>query len=521
MVISPRYARFAAVQPESNPTRPGPSTLRPGFSATQPVQKAEDVDEVLPTLLRQDRKCHIVHRRHCVTTLAEEGKKYAPFTDPKPGNKDTSMYPYPIQKWCPRADEDPFVFSVDNVRALIGTRLQDFQVWKVYVAAQGNYDLLSKIFNESFSRGGIKSARIPCGRAAVTLTPAGYQYITIGNIILSGDTGQRDRTSPAYVLGPGSGYERKLGRGVRGGQGLGVYGFVPGGIDNNVPGDRNLGGLALTHVTPTPKPWTSYPDELGRITDPNWPKEKVRSEVLLLGLGMATPSPAPKKHSKRARVVDIEAASQYGIATGPKAPARRVTSKPAPLDKSIPTSKFARPSKSILPTLPAPQAKSVQQEASPVSVQHDALPAQVQQVLPARTRRRAPDPPISLEHEMIDRWLKGLAPDPQVKAESLAPTEEPPKTHMEELIDTGIKHMQRMNAVPELRAYLCKWLIEGMVRCVERLDKEPPASPVGAHSWWRFREENKQAVKDWWDTFNSDVLNKPDDEAEGKKGLEK
>lgn len=124
-----------------------------------------------------------------MTITSEEGEKYIPFADPRPGNKDTSIYPYPIQRWSPRSDGDPFEFTLENVRALMGTRLHDFHVWKVYVAAQGNYDLLSRVFNESFSRGGIKTPRVPCGRAAVTLTPAGYQYITVGNIILSGEIG--------------------------------------------------------------------------------------------------------------------------------------------------------------------------------------------------------------------------------------------------------------------------------------------------------------------------------------------
>ncbi|KAL8953825.1 MAG: hypothetical protein Q9222_000334 [Ikaeria aurantiellina] len=72
----------------------------------------------------------------------------------------------------------------------IGCRLRDYHVSKVFCAVGGGdpFPLLASLFNETFTRVGIKLDRPGCGQPAVVKTPTGqWKFGTLGNIVPHGD----------------------------------------------------------------------------------------------------------------------------------------------------------------------------------------------------------------------------------------------------------------------------------------------------------------------------------------------
>lgn len=75
----------------------------------------------------------------------------------------TSKIRYPVLGWFPLGSE---AGDIEISRGYSGSRLQDKYVLRAYLWFGGDFELLSTLFNESFSKKGIKQNRVLCETVA-------------------------------------------------------------------------------------------------------------------------------------------------------------------------------------------------------------------------------------------------------------------------------------------------------------------------------------------------------------------
>ncbi|KAL9022884.1 MAG: hypothetical protein Q9196_007491 [Gyalolechia fulgens] len=90
-------------------------------------------------------------------------------------NRGQAVFKYPLLNTFPADDNDGMALDPK----LSGARLQDFHVWKFFVAAKGDFRLLPQIHNEAFSKEGIKLSRPQANRGLSTNSKAKKESRTI------------------------------------------------------------------------------------------------------------------------------------------------------------------------------------------------------------------------------------------------------------------------------------------------------------------------------------------------------
>ncbi|KAI4088573.1 MAG: hypothetical protein LQ339_008694 [Xanthoria mediterranea] len=236
--------------------------------------------------LPPELKAAAVRRRiSCTKDLVEKGKDIyqegMKLERAKPGQAQqrSSYFQYPIYNWFPESDDDPMFLNPH----LSGVRLQDFHVVKLIVAAKEDYTVLAAIHNESFTKDGLRSGRVPFGRGAVVLTQLGWQWVVVGNTIMWGNYGDReDGQAEDLEGGP---YTKRARR-------LRAWGKVPFNLVNKIPTEDNLRGIRLTWES-QPAPWVVSVGDDGLIDFKTPDKKPAKFPLVELGL-----MPPPKTQSK-------------------------------------------------------------------------------------------------------------------------------------------------------------------------------------------------------------------------------
>ncbi|KAL8721912.1 MAG: hypothetical protein Q9225_001508 [Loekoesia sp. 1 TL-2023] len=230
----------------------------------------------------------ISHREELCQEIYNRVMELEAFRPSRPANYSPKRFQYPIFNEFPAKDTEPMQLNP----LLAGVRLQDYHVWKFFVAAKGDFAILSKIHNESFTKDGIRQNRVPIGRPAVVQTKTGqWMYVTIGNVMLVGDVGARQQQEHIIRHLP-----RKRGMRLRSG--------VPKSIGNGIPTVENLKGRDYT-IERRPEPMVVNISDGLSFQDPNEPS--IPPSLNLIDLGL-------EKKRERSSRIEIIAAPQLETA---------------------------------------------------------------------------------------------------------------------------------------------------------------------------------------------------------------
>ncbi|KAL8920969.1 MAG: hypothetical protein Q9208_005995 [Pyrenodesmia sp. 3 TL-2023] len=223
----------------------------------------------------------IRHRKECMTRL------YIPDSTTRPklevrrqaANVGQEKFHYPILYWFPGGSEAEGT-EIDPGYA--GSRLQDWHVLRAYLWYGGNFELLSTMFNESFSKQGIKQNRVPCGRAATVWDEQEkeFKFVSIGNMMLCGDLGPRCRLD----------WKLNCPRT----KGLMLHHGVPKEVGNAVPTQSNLLGETNTYLS-GPEPMKVQGIQRGQL----WAPELHASPVALKDVKPKRARPSRAKNLQR------------------------------------------------------------------------------------------------------------------------------------------------------------------------------------------------------------------------------
>lgn len=213
----------------------------------------------------------IKHRDGICQKIYDRTMELEVFRPSKPANYPPESFHYPIFNEFPAKDTE----SMRLDPLLAGVRLQDYHVWKLFVAAKGDFATLSKIHNDSFARDGVRKNRVPVGRPAVVQSKSGqWMYIAIGNVMLFGDVGARQRQEKVIRDLPRNG-------------GMTLHPGVPTSIGNGIPTVENLEGREYT-IERRPKPMVVDVNNDLSFQDPNEPSIPPTFNFIELGLEKKT-----------------------------------------------------------------------------------------------------------------------------------------------------------------------------------------------------------------------------------------